>query len=46
MAIAEWATGLYYIAFFAIIMQSNTFYNTVHEEEDLNQVMPSEHNQI
>jgi hypothetical protein len=31
----EWAVGIYYIMFFAIVSFDNPFYDSIHEEGDL-----------
>ncbi len=34
-AICEWATGLYFLNFLALISFTDSFYETVHEKADL-----------
>ena len=41
MAICEWATGLYYLIFFPLIMYTNSFLETVHDSSDLGKLLPN-----
>ena len=46
MAYCEWATGIYYILFFAIIMSINTFYETVHDKADLGNLLQNSNSNL